>query len=1142
MFHILYVDDEPYLLEIGKLYLEQGGQFTVDTITSAKEALRILDNKGYDAIIADYQMPDINGIEFLKQVRASNKTIPFILFTGRGREEVVIQALNEGADFYLQKGGEPQSQYAELANKVRYAVMRRRAEDSLKQNEAQLRQIIDLVPHRIFVKDKNGNFLLANKAVAQEYGTDVNTIVGKSQALYEPDTSRLLRIYEDDREVITTGVSKFIEEDPLIDSSGNQLFFQTTKVPFTTVGNEEPAVLGVSINITQRRLVEKALRESEERYRRIVETTDEGIFQLDSDLRITYVNRKMAEMHGCTPDEMVGKCMLQFILPEDVEENLVRSQERRQGKVGRYERRYFTKDKMIGWMQVSATPLMDPDGTYRGSFAMCSDITDRKNAEAEIIRKNEDLHAAYEQMSAGEEELRRNYAELAKSRSLLEESEQRYRNVVEDQTEFISRFLPDGTHVFVNEAYCRYFHKNRDEIVGHRFRPNIPREDRALLEQFFLSLTPDHPIDSIEHRIVMPDGTIRWQWWSDRAIFDASGNLTHYQSVGRDVTEEKATATAWKESEIRFREQYQNNPLAILTLQHNEDGRFVFIDCNRAARDLTQGRANDFIGQSISDLLPFGSEFVSRIRDCFSHRNVISTELVSECFLPGRLIYATAAFVPPDLVMIHLDDITDEKMAEEALRESQRTLAESMDLANLVTWECDISSGILTFDNRGSSLYGETLQQNGINQMTAEEYLQKVVHPDDLPILLEEDQKTRTTTDPDYTSKREYRIIRADDEVRYIEMCVGVTKDAAGRTIKTHGVNQDITERKKAQEALRDSEEKFRSVVENSTDIIYSTKPDGIITYISPKLAELTGYDTKTVVGKSLESVLATDEMSHHSRELLKTLWSGEKVSGVECRIQHRDGSWHWHSATASPVRDTGGKIISVVGSIRDITERKKTEVALRRANRQLGLLSGITRHDVLNKLTGVLGYLKLAEIYAANPRINVYLEKIETLVTEMQSQIEFSRIYQELGSHDADWIDLDSVMPRSRIPSPITLNADVGNVKVFADPMLEKIFSNLLDNAIRHGVHVTEITVSAKLSGKDLVIIWEDNGEGISEHEKERIFEQGYGKNTGLGLFLSREILSLTGITIRETGTPGQGARFEITVPKGQFQGKSLP
>lgn len=116
---VLYVDDEPGLLEIGKIFLEKSGQFSVDIVTSAPDALAILATKTYDAILSDYQMPEMDGIEFLKSVRASGNTIPFLILTGRGREEIVIQALNEGANYYIQKGGKLVPQFTEIAHQIR---------------------------------------------------------------------------------------------------------------------------------------------------------------------------------------------------------------------------------------------------------------------------------------------------------------------------------------------------------------------------------------------------------------------------------------------------------------------------------------------------------------------------------------------------------------------------------------------------------------------------------------------------------------------------------------------------------------------------------------------------------------------------------------------------------------------------------------------------------------------------------------------------------------------------------------------------------------------------------------------------------------------------------------------------------------
>jgi len=199
--------------------------------------------------------------------------------------------------------------------------------------------------------------------------------------------------------------------------------------------------------------------------------------------------------------------------------------------------------------------------------------------------------------------------------------------------------------------------------------------------------------------------------------------------------------------------------------------------------------------------------------------------------------------------------------------------------------------------------------------------------------------------------------------------------------------------------------------------------------------------------------------------------------------------------------------------------------------------MTSITRHDILNKVTIILGYLALAKKKVANPVMAQYIGNLESETKAIRSQIEFTRVYQELGIHEPQWQDLARVIPRSYIPAEIALAADLQGVEVFADPILEKVFFNLFDNSIRHGQRVTEIRVSSHQYCEDLVVMWEDNGIGIAADEKERIFERGFGKNTGLGMFLVREILSLTGITIKETGVPGKGVRFEITVPMGAYR-----
>jgi PAS domain S-box-containing protein len=209
------------------------------------------------------------------------------------------------------------------------------------------------------------------------------------------------------------------------------------------------------------------------------------------------------------------------------------------------------------WLHFTAGLIKNRNGDIIGAVESLEDITDRKTTELELRNKNDELHAAYGQMTATEEELRSSYDDLVKSRHALQESEKWYRNVVEDQTEFICRFRPDGTHNFVNDAYCRYFGMRREEIIGQRFIPTIPEEDRELIRSHFASLTREHPVGTVEHKIILPDGSVRWHQWSDRAIFNESGALAEYQSVGRDITDWKTVELDLRKKNDELRRAYE---------------------------------------------------------------------------------------------------------------------------------------------------------------------------------------------------------------------------------------------------------------------------------------------------------------------------------------------------------------------------------------------------------------------------------------------------------------------------------------------------------------------------------------------------------------------------------------------------------
>ena len=162
MFSVLYVDDNADLLELGKLYLEATGDFSVITTDSADSALAMLRERSFDLILSDFDMPGMNGIGFLTEVRARYRDIPFILFTGRGHEEIVVEAINHGADFYLQKGGDVKAQFAELSHKIRQAVRRQRAETALAESRDYLDKIFTSVKAGILVIDAAAHTIIDN--------------------------------------------------------------------------------------------------------------------------------------------------------------------------------------------------------------------------------------------------------------------------------------------------------------------------------------------------------------------------------------------------------------------------------------------------------------------------------------------------------------------------------------------------------------------------------------------------------------------------------------------------------------------------------------------------------------------------------------------------------------------------------------------------------------------------------------------------------------------------------------------------------------------------------------------------------------------------------------------------------------------
>jgi len=375
--------------------------------------------------------------------------------------------------------------------------------------------------------------------------------------------------------------------------------------------------------------------------------------------------------------------------------------------------------------------------------------------------------------------------------------------------------------------------------------------------------------------------------------------------------------------------------------------------------------------------------------------------------------------------------------------------------------------------------------------------------------------------------------------VIWLDRLITPIRDDGGSIIGYLVHAYETTARKQAEDALRESEEMFRNVTQSAYDAIVMVDSEGRVTFWNRAAVKMFGYSEDEVRGRPVHDLIAPADVLNAAEEGVRNfaLTGTGPVIGrpLERTARRRDGKEFPVELTISPLNIGGAW--HAVAVIRDVSERKEAEAALRKAHRQLQILTGITRHDILNSITAADGYMGLYR--DADPATReTYLEKVHLAIHKIQRQIEFTRQYEAIGTLEPGWQNLETLIQGLEVPSSISFQTSGLKREIYADPMVKQVFENLLDNTLRHGGDgVSRITLTAEVSDGDLVVAWEDDGVGVSGEDKKRIFERGFGKHTGLGLFLSREILGLTGITITENGIPGSGARFVIRVPAGKWR-----
>ena len=354
---------------------------------------------------------------------------------------------------------------------------------------------------------------------------------------------------------------------------------------------------------------------------------------------------------------------------------------------------------------------------------------------------------------------------------------------------------------------------------------------------------------------------------------------------------------------------------------------------------------------------------------------------------------------------------------------------------------------------------------------------------------------------------------------------------------------RDITGRKQIEELLKESQEKLQLAIDGSHIGIWEYHIPTATFHLSQNLYEILGYSTDhemTELGP-LSNYLSPEDNTRLISFLDHQLNGKNGFFESDFKFSNQSGEWRWISFRGKVVAsDKTGLPLRVIGTAVDISERRNALESLKIANYKLNLLSSITRHDILNQVTGLQAYLDFALEEVTEGSAYRYLKKSKAITRTIQSQIEFTRIYEDIGVRSPKWQDLYLVIEKvigDLAHVDLKYHLNFSPILVYADPLLEKVFFTLVENTVRHGEKATDVWFSYELLDSHLIFLYEDNGIGVRMEDKDQIFLKHFGKNTGFGLFIALDILAITGISIRELGIPGKGVRFEIIIPEGKFR-----
>jgi PAS domain S-box-containing protein len=380
---VLLVDDDVPILEVSERVLLMMGNFEIDHALSAEEAFKKLESRSYDIVVSDYEMPEKTGLDFLEEMRGGkNSSIPFILFTGKGREEIAVKALNLGANAYISKQGNLETVYGELSHAIVDTVESKRAADAFADSDAKFRALIQNADDTIVLNDLHGKCIFRNQAYFRNLGFDEE---GASEAedfaKIHPDDLPIVR--KKAQELSKNGSSTF--EYRVKHRNGSWVYRYAKSTVIYNSCYQPYAILSIIRDVSEYKKAEELLKLSEQRYRELADCLPEIVFEVDSEANLVFANSKSYELTGYSKEDIAGGFnVLRLISSEEKDKASKNLQRVFSGKKGSpTEYTLIRKDGTSFPVLISTAPIVK-EGKVVGGRGTIIDITERKKAEEEM--------------------------------------------------------------------------------------------------------------------------------------------------------------------------------------------------------------------------------------------------------------------------------------------------------------------------------------------------------------------------------------------------------------------------------------------------------------------------------------------------------------------------------------------------------------------------------------------------------------------------------------------------------------------------------------------------------------------------------------------------------------------------------------